>query len=405
VIDLFCEMGGKREATILATKDRLPCLHACYVNAYLANVLDFDDTYSTISHPGSMVVPPALAVAEMLGLGGQRLLTAVVVAYEVSLRIATAIQPTRSRARQVWGWNTHQIFGAVTATCKLMDLDREHVTHAFGLAGVNAPVPSVRKEGYDLAERPFSWAKNNYGWAAMGGVLAAFLASKGFLGNRFILEGERGFWVMAGSDSCDFAALTSGLGDDYLICDTSFKPYAACRYTHTALDAVRTILSRERVDPYQVETVVVRTFSELRDNFLGEPENIIDAQFNLPYLVALEISGRSPSWGLSETDLHRDDVRDLARKVEVVAEPEADSAFFERRAMPSAVELHLAGGKVLSASLETPRGGPGQRMSREGLLEKFHRLVDPVWGPERAERFAETVRGLEEVEDIASLII
>jgi len=404
VIDLFRQMGGHREATILATGDKVPCLQASYVNAYLANLLDFDDTYSTISHPGSMVVPPALAVAEKLGLGGRELLTAVVVGYEVSLRIAVAVQPTKERARQVWGWNTHQIFGAAAAACKLLELDSETIASAFGLAGVNAPVPSVRKEGYDLAERPFSWAKNNYGWAAMGGVLAAFLASRCFLGNKLILEGERGFWVMAGSDGCDFEAMTSGLGHEYLICDTSFKPYAACRYTHTTLDAIGALLACKEVDPSQIETVVVRTFSELRDNFLGEPENVVDAQFNLPYLVALELLGRSPSEGLREADLRRDDVQSLARRVEVVTDPEADRAFYETRSIPSSVELHLAGGVVLKESVDTPWGAPERPLTREDLLRKFHKLVDPIWGRQKAQELVASIQQLEKTQNIASLI-
>jgi len=77
---------------------------AGYLNAYLANLLDFDDTY--FGHPGATVIPPALVLAEELHLSGRQLLTAVVSGYEVGMRVADAIKPSRRRLKKVMGLST-----------------------------------------------------------------------------------------------------------------------------------------------------------------------------------------------------------------------------------------------------------------------------------------------------------
>lgn len=83
-----------------------------------------------------------------------------------------------------------------------------------------------------------------YGWS-----YGAVLTQKGFVGNRFILDGEKGFWVMAGSDRCDFGKMTEALGENYLINNNSFKPYASCRWTHSTIDACLKIVDKHPIDP------------------------------------------------------------------------------------------------------------------------------------------------------------
>ena len=174
VVEFFEGIGGTPEATVFATGKRLPLMNAVYVNAFLANVLDFDDTYANLAHPGATVIPPALAVAEKIRANGRRLLTAVVVGYETSLRVGLAIQATPDRYKQVLGLSTWQIVGSAVVAGKLLEFARKQMSNAIGLACVNAPVPCTRKLGLELEERPFAWSKNNYGWAAMGGVMGLY---------------------------------------------------------------------------------------------------------------------------------------------------------------------------------------------------------------------------------------
>ena len=85
---------------------------------------------------------------------------------------------------------TWQVFGAVAAAANILRLDPDAAAKAFGLAALHAPVPFV---GKIYEERPMWALKNNFGWATMGGVLAALFAAEGLDANHSILEGETGF--------------------------------------------------------------------------------------------------------------------------------------------------------------------------------------------------------------------
>ena len=133
VIDLFANLSGKEECTIAGSSKRIPCIHAGYVNSYLGNLLDFDDTY--FGHPGTTVIPPALALGEKLHLSGKDLIVGIIAGYEIGIRVADAIKPSRERLEKVWGLNTWQVFSSAAVSAKLLGLDREQMMNAFGLAG------------------------------------------------------------------------------------------------------------------------------------------------------------------------------------------------------------------------------------------------------------------------------
>jgi 2-methylcitrate dehydratase PrpD len=404
ILDLFQEMGGKAESTILATGRKIPCMNAAYVNAALSNLLDFDDTYANWFHPGCTSIPPALAVAEKVGANGKDFINAVVLGYEVSLRVGLAVQPTQARFREVAGLSTPQIFGAVTVAAKLLKLDVEKVITAFGHAGFNAPVPNIRKWGMGLGERPLTWMKNNMGWASAGGVLAAFLAEKGFVGNRSILDGDQGFWVMSGSDQCDFARYTGGFGERYLMVETGFKPYASCRWTHTVLDAVYEILSRTKIEVERVRKIRVRGYSEFVSIFCDfEPAYIIDAQFSIPALVALAVAGYSPAHGLSESHLRDKKVTELMGKIHVEGDAEADKAFAERREVHSTVTIEMEDGEVLEVSKRIPKWEPDQPPSRDELEAKFMDITGPVLGKRKVKKIMDGVRELDVAKNVQAL--
>lgn len=405
VMDLFAEAGGAGEATVLGAGTRLPVAQAAYVNAYLANVLDFDDSYVRLGHPGAVVVPAALAAAERAGASGRDLLLAVILGYEVCLRIGAAIMPTPGRYRQVWGLATWQVFGAVAAAARLLGLDVEQTRHAFGLGGISAPVPFIHKFGHDARERPFSWAKNHYGWAVMGAVTACLLAQRGFIANPAILDGEHGFWVMAGSDRCDFAAMTAGLGEEYRLPTTGFKPYACCRWTHTALDVVRRLREGTSMDPAAIARIEIHTFGELVEKFGGPaPRSLIDAQFHLPYLVALTCLDRAPTRALSEGDLTDEAVLALMSRVTLHLDPDADRAFFERRRLPVRVVVTGRDGSRREASADAPPGAPdGPPFTLEDLRVKFSALVEPIIGREQTQRLEAVALSLEAY-DVTDLV-
>lgn len=97
IIDMFGDMGGAPESTVVGMPTKVPALHAAYANSYLANLLDYDDVCN--GHPGATTIPPALATGEMVKASGRDFIEAVVVGYEVGIRLSQAMMrfPTRDQ--------------------------------------------------------------------------------------------------------------------------------------------------------------------------------------------------------------------------------------------------------------------------------------------------------------------
>ena len=72
-------LGGARDAGVIGTRHVTTVLNAALANGTCGHADETDDTHPpTRTHPGTSVVPAALAVAEQHALGGELMLRAVV---------------------------------------------------------------------------------------------------------------------------------------------------------------------------------------------------------------------------------------------------------------------------------------------------------------------------------------
>lgn len=385
--------GGRPTAAVLGRSTRLPAPQAADVNAYAATLLSFDDSLVRLGHPGTSVIPGAIAVAEELDRPGSELLVAIIAGYEVSLRLGTAIRPSPERAATVLGLATWQIYGAASAVARLHRLSPAATRDVFGLTAQHAPVPFLRK----FHGRPMPWLKNNYGWATMGAVTAGSLAARGFAGSRDIFDGETGFWRMAGSDQYDSAEMTRALGSEFRLMQVGCKPYGCCRWVHPALDVLRTLAAEQPIEPAKVTRIEVATFGEIVRDFAGKwPDTIIEAQFHLPLLIALELLGRSSANGLVESALEEPQARELAAKVSLSLLSGADDAFFGRSLLPFRLKVMLTDGSIREGYAEIPGGAPGgPPFGPDEIARKFHVLVEPTLGSPQSERLLDAVLDIE----------
>jgi 2-methylcitrate dehydratase PrpD len=94
VAKLLIESGGRKESTIFTYEGKYPCFNAALANGVMAHSCELDDTHRrTMMHPGDSIIPSALAVAERENKNGEELLTAMIAAYEITIRIAEAVMP------------------------------------------------------------------------------------------------------------------------------------------------------------------------------------------------------------------------------------------------------------------------------------------------------------------------
>jgi 2-methylcitrate dehydratase PrpD len=404
-IDLIMGLGGKTESTILGTVHRTSSVQAAFVNSVLANSLDYDDV-SPGGHPGSTVIPSALALAESRRIPGKDLVTAVVAGYEVSERVSLACEPTVERYKIVHGVGTPQVFGAVAAAGKILGLEVDEMLNALGIAAPWASIPHAGKFGNPLEKgRQVSFVKDNVSRPAEAGLLAAMLAKKGWIGNKSILDGGNGFWVMASSDRFRPEFLSSL--DKFRILDVSFKPYPACRWTHTSLDALDELIREHKLDPRKIKKITVASVRALETFGNPKPANLVDAEFSLPYPLTMVAYDVKKSRWYQEENLSSQEYLRFSAEVEVTfdqkAQTKAETHGFEPDFMPSTVHVVTTEDELFSKYKEVPKGNPKNPVSKEEIHTKCLDLITEILGKDLGTRLLEKLKHLEQIEDVSSL--
>jgi 2-methylcitrate dehydratase PrpD len=402
-VEMAKDMGGGRaQATILGDGARVSAPAAAYANGNLAFALDYEDTVKYVTHPGFITTASGLAVGEQQGSSGRDLILAMALGYEIVARIGLSMQPTPERGKLVFGEQYHPFAAAVTAG-KLLGLDEEQLDVAFGIAGTYSSVPSAYKYFGLVAEtRPMREVKLGWGWMCMAGTLGALSAKRGFRGGHGILDGERGFHVMAGSDRCDFERMTRDLGKSWLIVDTEHKGFPSIARIIPAYFAARALVEEHRIAPADVEKIVVRGgHVRLVNDF--DPRSAVDAQFSLPFVVAMAVT-RDPLGPAMYADTRLFDpvVRDLLGRIAVEQDAEAEALFFNEQRLRFSVTIALKSGASVRRDIEFPRDQP--RMGWDGVERKFRTLAGNVLPAGQVDQAISMVRALDQLDDLGPLI-
>ena len=390
-------------AGVLGCNDKVSAGTSAFLNAMLINALDYDDC-NVAGHMSSTLVGTLLAMKERADVSGRHFLLSYVTGYEVGTRVAKAGWPSTERFAEVWGLGTNQTFGAVAAAAKLRALNKLQTLNALGIAGAGAPVPSGQKWGWD--NRPLTWIKDAVAMPAQTGVVSTTLAEAGFLGCRDILDGPQGFWRMAASDRCDFDVLTRGLGSEYFIMDASIKTWSCCWFIHPTLDIVKSITQDNGLVHQDIAQIDVWSLTDLSEMFNSiEPEELVDAQFSLPYCVAMALLEIPPGPGWFNKDLFHDEtVLSIGSRVKIHPDSRSDDIFHnEDRRITARVVITTNDGASFEESAPAPKGTPRLPVSEEEITGKYLAMAVPVIGSEKARALMEFVLGLETCDSVSAL--
>jgi len=387
-------------ATVIGLGEERNADLAALTNGGLSHIVEMDDLdRGSVVHPAAPVIPAALAVAEREQASGLDFLTAVVLGYEVAIRIGEAVG--RSHYRFWHNTATCGVFGSAAAAGWLLGLDAEQMVWALGNAGTMAA--GLWEFIADAAMSKHLHA----GRAASSGLLAADLAQRGFTGARRILEGERGFFAATSSDARP-ELVTRGLVPgmaDYKISGVSIKPYPSCRHTHPSIDAALALHQEHAPAPDQIAKIEVETYQaalDLIDN--PDPTHSYAAKFSLQYCVACALArGRVGLDDFRSEVLADEAVRGLMAKMSVGLSEEMDEHYPQE--WPARVRVALADGRELVQIVKVPKGDPENPLTKAELEEKFRLLVTGTGYEEMADALVEGVNQLERLESVRQLLI
>ena len=378
-------LGGSQVATVLCSGERTTPPFAALINGAAAHVIELDDLdRESITHPAAPVVSAAFAVAEQRGCDADTLLDAVVVGYEVALRVGEALGPSHY---ELWHTTaTAGVLGAAAACSRVMGLDATGALHALGSAGTMAAgLWQFLADG--AMSKPLHAGK-----AAHDGVLAALLAEAGLSGAARVLEGSRGM-LRAMSAQPRPERLTDGLelllGADsepaprgWRIGRVSLKVHACCRHIHAAIDALLALREEHGLEPDRVRRVRVALYRQgVELVSTATPGSPHAAKFSLPFCMALALThgdvgpSRFSIGAISDPGLTQ-----LAARVDLRVDPELGARYPEQ--WPAVVEVELGAGQRLCRRVDHPRGDPEAPLSTEQLLHKVEVLLPALRGRE-----------------------
>jgi 2-methylcitrate dehydratase PrpD len=392
VVDYFLEIGGKEEATVIQGKKKIPAPHAAFANAACAHALDMDDGHRfAASHPGVVVIPAAIAAAELVGASTKKLITGIVVGYEVMIRIGKAITPSSlNRGFHITGITGP--FGAAAAAANIMGLTRDETIAAMGMAGLqSAGLIQVNHEVEGSMVKPLNPAR-----ASSSGLLSCILARKGARGPLEIFEGQDGY-LKAFAEGVKPDRLTQELGRDYEISKVYLKLYSACRHAHAPLDAAFEAFRKSEGKIEEIDKIIVETYSAAV-RLAGIPHATTPSagRFSIAFSVALAlVKGDAGADKYCEDNIRDRSIQDLAGKVELVSSEKWEALYPQKRGATVTI-VNRSGGSV-SSEVNLAKGEPENPASWDEITRKFFANATQLLSREEAEQLADGIIRLEEI--------
>lgn len=386
--------GGVAEATVLATDIMTSAVNAALVNGMFAHADETDDFEPvTKAHPGSAVVPAALAMAERDGRSGTELLAAVTLGYDVCCRFLLALGPDLVRASHRSAEGTSSTLGAVAAAASLARLDEKGMRYALSYAAQQVSGVWSWVRDAEHVEKAFDFS----GMGARNGVTAAIMVQLGFTGVWDVLDGEHNA-LQALSAEPKPEEMVAGLGSRFFVTETAIKPFSVGYPIQAPLDAFLKLRREHGLSESNVESIVVR----LPEDGARIVDNRSMPDVNCQHIIAVALVDGSVSFEDSHSYERMADprVRAAKERVQLIADPELMDPAAPRSGR---VEVKLRDGRTVSHFTRHAPGTKENPMDTEDVNEKARLLMAPVLGDERTEEVIRRVNAIEELDDARAL--
>jgi 2-methylcitrate dehydratase PrpD len=345
--------------------------HAALLNGTASHIVEFDDIWRWgVYHPGCPTIAAALAAAQAHGHDMAALLRAITAGYEVSCRIAYAVQPSHYDFWHTTG--TVGTFGAAAAVAVLLDCDAGQTAHAIATAATMAGglQQAFRGEGMSKPLHP--------GHAAEAGALAAMAAKAGMTGALDVLHGPAGFAAATSNGTGQWEKALASLGRPLAVTEMTVKNHGCCGHIFAALDAVRDLQREHGFAADDVAALHVAGYAATK-NVCDRPEARTEqeARFSTQFTIAtMLLHGGVRLAAFAPERLADPAIRDVMARITVGLDAECEAAFPGARS--AKVSIALRDGRSLHRHQPTRRGDPDAPLSDAELDEKFMELAGPA---------------------------
>lgn len=357
---------------------------AAWCNTTALVRLELDEGHKLAAgHPAALGLHAVLALAASRGASGRDTLAALAVAYGVAARFGRATTLARgAHPHGSWG-----VAGAAAGCARLLGLDADGVAAAID-AGSGLPVAGAFTSALEGNPVRDAWM----GAANLSGLAAARMAAAGQARNTGTAAGSLGGLLGA----LDPTELDANLGTRWEVEGGYLKRYAACSFTHPAVDAALAL----GVSGDDAVDVLVETHALAAALDRTEVDERLAALFSVPFVVAAALRHGRVDPAVS-ADHTRTDPAQLAlmRRVRVVVAPDLDARRPAER--PARVTVTLTDGTTRTAEVPGPVGDADHHpLDRAAVLA----LLTPLLGATAVGRLQQTCDALPTAPDVGPLL-
>ena len=375
--------AGSPECTVLGSNLKTTPLLAAFANGMSGHADETDDSNSQL-HPGCAIVPAALAIAESQNRGGEALLRAVILGYDIGFRFHQAFEPRST--------SFGATFGAAAAAGALAELSELQHRYLISYAAQQASGSRAWVGDDDHIEKAFDYAA----MPARNGVTAALLIQSGFTGNRDVLEGDQG--IIKTYAPCDPAKILGELGQRFTITSCLIKKYPVGSPMMETVDATLALLAKQPIPTEQIDKIIVR----IPESGARTVNNRHMPDVNVQYMVAAILLEGKLSFELAHDYERFQNSRVLAlkEKVELIGDAELEKSGYRFQGL---VEITLKDGRTLREHVINCRGRPENPMSPEEVEKKAAWLLEPILGKTNSDQVIDAIRQIEFVSNVRDL--
>ncbi|MCL1828384.1 MAG: MmgE/PrpD family protein [Oscillospiraceae bacterium] len=385
----FCTTGS---CVVIGHRYRTSAPAAAAVNAAMGQVFLQEDCHEkTLSHPGVIVIPVALALGQAMRASGRKFIEAVVAGYEGQGRIGIGLIRPGFPQNGLRPASFVGPFGAASAAAKMLGLDAAGIRDAVSVAGNTAA--GVME--FSISGTEDICIQNCY--SAKNGMMAAIEAKHGLRGAPSILEGRFGLGIALNDVRCDWSSLADD--DDYVIDDTFIKIYPGCGHVLPTAQAAVALVKKHKIKAEDVKRVVVGTKPGGKafpgcDN-KGPFAGTISAMMSHQFMAASAIV--TGNVDIAAIKRFADpEINALAERIFVEVDDEVTAAGHEKSGGRLTVEKN--DGTVLTDYQEDT-----VPQSDEGVRQRLAVNGREYFSESRIEKIIDTVERLEELDDINDL--
>ena len=346
---------GNGDIPVIGSNKKFNFMGASAAMGHSSNAYDIDDGHNiTRVHPGTSFIGALIAAGYEKNISFKEFLTAMVVAYETTIRSGLAIMDYYDYAHSS---GTFGAVGVAAGVGRIFGFNKEQINNVLSVAEFNAPlVPGIRS-----VEHP-SMNKDGVPFGVMIGTLAVMENICGFEGNKNLLEAE------------EYNHYLDDLGTNYEIMNLYFKPYPCCRWAHPAIDACIGTMKENGISYKDIESVVIKTFKRATLLSKIEPKTADEAQYNIAYPVATSIVyGDFGINHVMDESLKDKKILNMMKKVSFEVDEKLDSLFPAKRICRA--EIYTTDKKVYISDECEPRGEAYENIGYDWICDKFYRIT------------------------------